>query len=143
MFLLGLGICVRSLTYPIGSFRSPGGGLFPLLASLILMGLSAGLTIQAFLEKGSEGTHKHSFYPAKESPRRILLGFISLVGFRYVLPIIGFAPSAFLFIFLLAKTLGGYGWRVSIFFGITTAVLAYYLFQAWLRIPTPVGILGI
>jgi hypothetical protein len=32
---------------------------------------------------------------------------------------------------------------VSIFFGITTALLAYYLFQAWLRIPTPVGIFGI
>lgn len=114
-----------------------------MLASLILMGLAAGLTIQAFLEKDSEGAHKHSFYPAKETPRRILMGFIALIGFRYVLPIIGFAPSALLFIFFLAKTLGGYGWRVSIFFGITTALLAYYLFQAWLRIPTPVGIFGI
>jgi hypothetical protein len=107
------------------------------------MGLSAGLTIKAFHEKGSERTHEHSFYPAKESPRRILLGFIALVGFRYVLPVIGFAPSTFLFIFFLAKTLGHYGWRTSISFGVGTALLAYYLFQAWLRIPTPIGILGI
>ena len=142
LLVFGLGIFYKSLTYPIGSFHAPGGGLFPLLASIILIGLSLILTAQAFLKPAAEGSVK-PFFPAKETPRRILFGFLALLGFRYLLPVIGFASSTFLFIFFLAKFLGHYSWRVSIFFSLLTAVVSYYLFQVWLKIPMPRSILGI
>jgi hypothetical protein len=141
LFLFGLGICLKSLTYPIGSFKAPAGGLFPLLASIILMGLSAVMTIQAFLVKEEEV--KVKFFPAKEAPERIFLGFVSLVGFRYLLPVIGFGPSSFVFLFFLAKFLGSYSWKASVFFSVVTAVSIYYLFQVFLKIPMPRSLLGI
>jgi len=143
LFLLGLGIFLKSLTYPIGSFRSPGGGLFPLLASILLMGLSGAMTIQAFWKKNTEESSKAPFFSTKDAPNRILFGFMALLAFRYLLPVIGFGPSTFLFILFLAKYLGHYSWKMSIFFSVLTALAAYYLFQVWLKIPMPQGILKI
>jgi len=143
LFALGLGIFLKSLTYPIGSFRSPGGGLFPLLASIILMALAGIITIQTFFRKDTEEALKTAFFTTKGAPSRILLGFIALLGFRYLLPLIGFGPSTFLFILFLAKYLGHYSWKMSIFFSVLTALVAYYLFQVWLKIPMPQGILRI
>lgn len=136
-FLLGLGICLKSLTYPLGSFRTPGGGLFPLLASIIMMGLSGFLMIQSLLIKGAGETANIPFFPGKEAPKRIFFGFTALLGFRYLLSLIGFGPSTFIFIFFLARFLGHYGWWVCILFSILTALAAYYLFQVWLKIPMP------
>jgi len=137
LFLLGLGVCWKSLTYPLGSLRRPGGGLFPLIASILLMGLSAIITTQAFLTKDSEKAVQAPFFPEKEAPQRICFGFAALLGYRYLLPVIGFAPSTCFFIFILSKFLGKYGWKVSIFFSLVTAVVAYYLFEVWLKIPMP------
>ena len=106
LFLLGLGIFLKSLTYPFGSLRSPGGGFFPLLASILLMGLSGSMTVQAFLKKEAGEASKASFFPGREALQRIFLSFLALLGFRYLLPVIGFGPSTFLFIFFLGKIVG-------------------------------------
>lgn len=142
LLVFGFGIFFKSITYPIGSFHSPGGGLFPLLASIILISLSAILTVQAFMKKGGEGPAK-AFFPGKETPKRIIFSFLALLGFRYLLLVIGFACSTFLFIFFLAKVLGHYGWKASILFSLLTAVIAYYLFEVWLKIPMPRSIIRI
>jgi putative tricarboxylic transport membrane protein len=136
LFFFGLGIFLKSLTYPIGSLKQPDGGMFPLLASIILILLSAILILQAFLKKAEEGFSK-PFFLGKEAPKRIFWGFLALVGFRCLFPVIGFACSTFLLIFFLAKFLGNYSWKVSLVFSILTALIAYYLFQVWLKIPMP------
>ena len=141
LFGLGLAVCLKSLTYPLGDFRRPGGGLFPLIASIFLMGFSALLTVQAFRAKSAE--KETPFFPEKEAPRRILMGFAALLGFRYLLPLIGFTPSAAVFIFFLGRFLGKYGWRVSAAFAVLTAFAAHYLFEVWLKIPMPRNLLGI
>ena len=133
----GAAVFLKSLTYPIGTFRTPGAGLFPLIASILLIGLSAILTLQALLPKKGKAIEPTPFFPEKGAPRRILLGFAGLVGYRYLLPVVGFAPSTGIFILFLIKFLGGYGWKASIFSALVTAVIAYYLFQVWLKIPMP------
>jgi hypothetical protein len=143
LFAFGLAACLKSLTYPLGDFRRPGGGLFPLIASVFLMGLSVLLTVQSFRAKGGEKEKEAPFFPGKESPRRILMGFAALLGFRYLLPLIGFAPSAAAFIFFLSRFLGRYGWGMSAAFALITAVAAHYLFEVWLIIPMPRNLLGI
>jgi len=140
LFGLGLAVCLKSLTYPLGDFRRPGGGFFPLIASLFLMGFSALLTVQAFRAKSGE--KETPFFPEKEAPRRILMGFGALLGFRYLLPIIGFAPSAAVFILFLSRFLGRYSWVFSLVFAAITAGGAYYLFEVWLRIPMPRNLFG-
>ena len=143
LFFLGLAVLLKSLTYPIGTLRRPGGGLFPLIASLLLMGLSALMTVQTFRPQEGEKTAPGTFFSGKEAPKRIVLGFAALLGFRYLLPVIGFAPSTFVFILFLTKLLGNYSWKGSILFSVITSISAYYLFQVWLRIPMPRTIFGI
>lgn len=138
LFLLGLAVFLKCLTYPIGSFRSPGGGLFPLLASIILLILAGIMTVQAFLKKDLGESSPAPFFSSKGAPQRILAGFIALLGFWYLLPVIGFGPSTFVFILFLSRFLGNYSWKVSLFFSVITAILAYYLFQVWLKIPMPI-----
>lgn len=142
-FLIGLGICLKSLNYPVGSFRLPGAGLFPLLASVILMALSGFMVIHSFLKKDKVEISEAPFFPGKETPKRILFTFVSLLAFRYLIPLIGFAPSTFLFIFVLAKILAYYSWKVSFFFSAVTALAAYYLFQVLLMLQMPKGAFGI
>jgi hypothetical protein len=145
IFLLGLGLAVflKSLTYPLGTLRRPGGGLFPLIASVLLMGLSVLLTLQAFRGKKVDKSSPSPFFPEKEAPRRVFLGFAGLIGYRYLLPVIGFAPSTGVFIFFLSRFLGKYSWAISIFFAVLTAVAGYYLFEVWLKIPMPRTLFGI
>jgi len=141
LLVVGAAVFLKSLSYPIGTFRTPGAGLFPLIASILLLSLSAILTLQAFLSRKGKGLAPAPFFPEKGASRRILLGFAGLVGYRYLLPVVGFAPSTGIFILFLIKFLGGYGWKASIFFSVVTAVIAYYLFQVWLKIPMPLPIL--
>lgn len=143
LLLLGLAVFLKCLTYPIGSFRSPSGGLFPLLASIILLILAGIITVQAFLTKDLGESSPAPFFSSKKAPQRILAGLISLLGFMYLLPVIGFGPSTFVFILFLSRFLGKYSYKVSLFFSLTTAISAYYLFQVWLKIPMPIAMIKI
>ncbi|HSR11007.1 MAG TPA: tripartite tricarboxylate transporter TctB family protein [Thermodesulfobacteriota bacterium] len=139
-FLFGLAVAVliRSLTYPIGTLRKPGGGLFPLIAASILLCLSLILILQTFLSREKQKAKPAPFFPEKEAPKRIVFGFAGLLTYRYLLPVIGFGPATCVFIFLLSKVIGHYSWKLSVSFSIGAAVVSYYLFQIWLKIPMPI-----
>lgn len=141
IFAIGLAVCLVSLSYPIGTLRKPGGGFFPLLASVVLLGLSAVFIFQSFAAKHGEGSPAVSLSPGKEARKRILLGFVGLLGYRYLIPVIGFAPATVVFIFFLSTFLERYSWKKSLFFSVATAVSAYYLFQVVLKIAMPIPML--
>lgn len=137
LLIVGAAVFVQSLSYPIGTFRTPGAGLFPLIASILLIGLSAILTVQAVLPKKGRAGAPIPFFPEKGALRRILLGCAGMIGYRYLLPVIGFGPSTGLFLLFLIRFLGGYGWKLSLFYSAVSAVFFYYLFEVWLQIPMP------
>ena len=141
IFAMGAAVCVTSISYPIGTLQKPGGGFFPLIASILLLGLSGVFIFQSFTGKGGENSGVVSFFPGKEARKRILCGFAALLGYRYLIPVIGFAPATAVFIFFLGKFLEGYSWRRSIFFSVATAISAYYLFQVVLKIAMPIPLL--
>ena len=140
IFAIGVAVCVASLSYPIGTLQKPGGGFFPLLASVLLLGLSAVFIFQSFTAKEKERFGASSFFPGKEARQRITLGFLALLGYRYLIPLIGFASATAVFIFFLSMFLERYSWKKSIFFSAATALSAYYLFQVVLKISMPVPI---
>jgi hypothetical protein len=141
IFTIGAAVCLTSLTYPVGTLQKPGGGFFPLLASVLLLVLSALFIFQSFTGKGRENSAAASFFPGKEARKRILCGVAALLCFRYLIPVIGFAPATAVFVFFLGKYLENYSWKKSAFFSAATAVSAYYLFQVVLKIPMPIPML--
>ena len=140
LFLFGMGVFVIAWSYPLGTFRMPGGGFFPLIASILLMALAGILMGLSFSKKHQQTNRDTPFFPAKEAPIRVVIGFLSLIGYRYLLPVMGFTFATGFFVFILVLFLGNYNWKFSVVFSILTAVIAYYLFQVWLQIPLPVSI---
>ena len=138
IFTIGAALLMGSLSYPIGTLRNPGGGFFPLIASVLLLGLSAVFTFQSFTAKKDESSSAAAFFPGKEARQRVILGVLGLLGYRYLIPVIGFAPATAVFIFFLGKFLENYTWKKTIFFSAATAVSAYYLFQVVLKISMPI-----
>ncbi len=141
IFTIGAAVCLTSISYPVGTLQKPGGGFFPLLASGLLLVLSAVLIFQSFTRKEAENPAAAAFFPGREARKRIFSGVAALLGFRYLIPVVGFAPATALFIFFLGKYLEGYSWRKSVLFSAATAVSAYYLFQVVLKIPMPLPML--
>ena len=37
LLVVGMAVFAKSLSYPVGTFRTPGAGLFPLIASILLL----------------------------------------------------------------------------------------------------------
>jgi hypothetical protein len=73
--------------------------------------------------------------------RRIGFGVAALVAYRYLIPVIGFAPATALFIVALSRFLENASWARSLIFGLATAAASYYLFQVVLKIQMPVPML--
>lgn len=142
LFSFGFIICVQSFRYPFGSLRLPGAGLFPLVASTFLMAIAIAIVIRTYWKKGEDHSPKEKFFPTREAPQRILLAFISLGAFRYLLPVMGLAPTTFLFIFFLGKYLADYDFKTSASLAAAAALLSYFIFQYLLKTPFPEGILG-
>ncbi|MGE5258173.1 MAG: tripartite tricarboxylate transporter TctB family protein [Hyphomicrobiales bacterium] len=141
IFAIGAAVLVTSLSYPVGTLRNPGGGFFPLLASVLLLVLSAVFTVQSFTAKADEDAGAGAFFPGEDARKRVVLGVVGLLGYRYLIPVIGFAPATGVFIFFLGKFLESYTWKKSVFFSAATAVSAYYLFQVVLKIQMPIPML--
>jgi hypothetical protein len=138
--LIGAAVLVASLKYPIGTLQKPGGGFFPLLAAALLLVLSAVFTVQSFVRRktvtpAERGGSKPS------ALRRIGFGVAALVAYRYLIPVIGFAPATALFIVALSRFLENASWARSLIFGLATAAASYYLFQVVLKIQMPVPML--
>jgi putative tricarboxylic transport membrane protein len=137
--VLGAGVMLWVIkSYPIGTLKEPGGGFFPLLGAVALLGLSLLVTFQSFIKTGGQESPDVPFLPGKEALKRIVSVFIAIVAYRYLLPVIGFAPVTGLFIFTLSKFLAHYSWKTSLLIAATTAIVAYYLFQVLLKVPMPV-----
>src|SRR5512136_2815350 len=115
--LIGAGVFIASLNYPVGTLPKPGGGFFPLLAAALLLVLSIIFTLESFTRRTDSG-HMPPFFPARETPRRILFGVAALVAYRYLIPIIGFALSTGLFILLLGRFLENFSWKRSLLFAL-------------------------
>lgn len=139
--LIGASVLVASLSYPVGTLQKPGGGFFPLLAAALLLGLSIVFTFRSFTRSIGETGAVGSFFPARETPRRILFGVLALVAYRYMIPVIGFAPATGIFILVLARFLENAGWTRSLLFAVLTAAASYYLFQVVLKINMPVPLI--
>lgn len=142
LFFFGLMIFINSFRYPLGSLRSPGAGFFPLFASLVLMGLAIAIAGSTFPRNVGAAMTGPSLFPTREAPRRIFITLLSLVAFRYLLPLMGLALTTFLFILFLSRYLAHYGLKISLPLALAAAFLSYFVFEYLLKIPFPRGLLG-
>jgi hypothetical protein len=73
----------------------------------------------------------------------IILTLAILFAFPFLLDLIGFAPTTFIFFAFLLRFIEPQRWFIILGGAGAAAVFSYFIFQFWLKIKFPIGMLGI
>ena len=142
LFLLGAVTTLLSLSMPIGTFRKSGTGMFPLILGILLMFLSGLFLLRLFL-KTRAIPEKSSAGNIPGSSKQLVLFFGTMVLVTLFFNRLGYPLSSFLVMVALLKILGMKRWSSNILISLPTAVVCYFLFVQWLKIPLPKGWIGL
>lgn len=130
--LIGVLSLIYSYSLGLGNVSNPGPGLWPFLASAVIIASSAIVT-------ATPSEDYESF-----TTRNTLNGGLSIFAITaYILLIIsiGFFISSFLFFISWLKFMNGETWVTSLAVAIVGTVGAYVLFVSLLGVTVPIGVL--
>jgi putative tricarboxylic transport membrane protein len=125
-----------SLGLPLGSVAKPGPGFFPVGVGVFLC-LAAG-ALTAMLGRGPRLIRGPGV--AADARTRVAATVLGLVGFCLLLPWVGYPVCAFLFVTLLLRRLGDFGWAVVVLTATVAAIATSYVFGVLLGVPLPRGL---
>jgi len=143
VFLFGAATSILSLRMPIGTFRTPGTGLFPFCLGITLMVLSGGFVLQHLFKREKIAEKKEPLLAIGGSARQIILFFGTMILMTSFFNRLGFPLSSFLLMLALLRILGLKKWAANLSLSLITATVCYFLFVQWLQIPLPKGWLGL
>ena len=141
LFLLLLSIfylCYSKANYKLGTMRMPKEGFMPLLLGIGMVGISAFLTVQAFLDKGDAQNVKFSI-----SWKRffVLIGVCLL--YALLLNTLGYLIATFLFLFAVFKIASLEGMKLPLILSLVFSVAFYIVFKIMLGVMLPAGLIGL
>jgi putative tricarboxylic transport membrane protein len=136
LMVLGVIILVVSWGYGFGTFRRPGPGLYPFLIGALVLFFSMILLILEMKPKKSE--------PVFTEGGALIFIFmiITFCLWIVVMPFLGYVVVTFLATFVFSKIMRLEGWWKPLAISVGTALFIYLLFDYWLYIDLPRGILG-
>jgi predicted MFS family arabinose efflux permease len=136
LILLGGYILSASVRIGFGSLKEPEAGFFPFVAGSIILVTS----VIGLLPRSREGEAPPLFQSHRE-----LMTFLSvplLSGLWIIaLPVLGYAVMTFVAAFLYSKTMGLEGWWRPLLLSLGIGLFIYALFDLWLYIDLPRGLL--
>ncbi len=138
---LGLGLCIASFRLGLGTLQSPGTGFASFLGGGLLGMFGLILTAYSRLEKSSSPEAGGVF--SAERLKQPLLALLILFSYPLLLKVLGFILSTFLFLFFLFKAMEPRKWFRLVVISFIGSLACYLVFQVWLRVSFPKGILGI
>lgn len=136
LFSIGLLIMWQASYLRLGTFRSPGPGLFPFIIGLVIGFLSLWL----FFTPGDGKADKISL--SRRNLRQIAPVYASLLLYFLILEHLGFLICTFLLLSYLSIAIGRQRATRAIFRAVVITVLCYLLFHVVLKASLPQGILS-
>jgi len=135
--ILGFVIIFVSIGYGFGNLRRPGPGLYPFfIAVFLILPFSIILFISGLKPKRSEPLFD------KHGLRRFLLMVLTFFLWIMAMPFLGYVVVTFITAYCFCKVMMLEGWLKPLALSIATALFIYLLFDVWLYIDLPRGILG-
>ena len=136
MLVLGIVIAVMSWGYGFGSFGRPGPGLYPFF-------IGAAIAIFAFFILVSD-LRSDTGKPVldKEGAVTLILMTVTFCLWIVAMPLLGYVVVTLLAAFAFCKILKLEGWWRPLAVSGGTALFIYLLFDYWMYIDLPRGILG-
>ena len=139
-FVLGFAVLYHGTRLGLKVNLDMGPGFFPAIVGGILLCLSLILLLQSILAKdASEPPGKFWVYPG--GWKSVFLTLFTAAAYPFSLYYLGFLISTFLLLFFLLFVIAHYRWWLSGIWGIGTSVVAYLIFELWLKANLPKGIL--
>ncbi|BDG61003.1 tripartite tricarboxylate transporter TctB family protein [Caldinitratiruptor microaerophilus] len=136
LLLVGLAVTWQGWRYGYWtSTTGPGTGFFPILVG----GLAAILGVWLWI--GTRGRGERLW--GKGDLRAALLGMAALIGTALLMNYLGMLLALSLFALLWTRLVGRYPWRTGLLVMLCTGGGVYLIFSYWLKVPLPVGLLGI
>jgi heme A synthase len=136
LMVLGFIILIVSWGYGFGTFRRPGPGLYPFFIGALVLFFSVILIILEMKPKKNEPVF------VQGGPLTFILMIITFCLWIVVMPFLGYVVVTFLATFAFSKIMKLEGWWKPLALSVGTAVFIYLLFDYWLYIDLPRGILG-
>ena len=143
IFLFGGATVLLSLKMPIGIFRMPGTGMFPLILGILLMILSGAFVSRILFQGKEERANKETSVESSESTMQLILFLGTMALATLFFNRFGYPLTSLLLMLALLRILGIKRWGLNILISVVTAVGSYLLFVKWLDIPMPKGWVGI
>ncbi len=139
---LAIFVFVESFDYPYIDRLGPGPGFFPFWLSLITGTLSLLLIIQT--GRGKEKIdYARRLWPQAEGTKRIVTILGSLGACLFFLENLGFRLALFAFLLFLPLALGTRNWIAALIFSVIGSFGIFHIFYYWLKLPLPIGFLGV
>jgi putative tricarboxylic transport membrane protein len=150
LILFGVGLLLYDLKYPLDTRANPGPGVFPLLVGAVLVILSAWQMVQALRKSESrEEKEDHrertrspaEFFRRNKSETKALVIIGVFVLYLFMVKEVGFFVSNLLFVIASSRLMGAMNWTRPIALSLGINLFCYALFEVWLKLSFPRGIL--
>jgi putative tricarboxylic transport membrane protein len=139
---LSLWLILESQKFAYASKFGIGPGFFPFWLGIILAAFSLFKFILSLREKYDEDDRKPHL-PGWGSLGRLGLIMLIMAGFALVMSSLGFILTVFFFVSIILFVLEGDSLLKSIFYGVMFSAAVFLIFQYWLEVDLPSGLLGI
>ena len=136
LLVLGLAISVISWGYGFGSLRQPGPGLYPFFIGAAIAVFSLFILVSVLRSGAGEPVLD------KEGARTLALMTLTFCLWIVAMPLLGYVVVSLLATYAFCKIMKLEGWRKPLAVSAGTALFIYALFDYWLYIDLPRGILG-
>jgi len=125
-----------SLKYGVGTPVKPGSGLMPMLASLLVFCLSAGLLIKEMLRTGRQrGKEDAAGLGRYAKPASLVAG---IVAYSMLLDVLGFITATLPLLFLMFTITEPRKWRGNLLMSAVITLVTFAFFRI-LQVDLPVG----
>jgi len=124
--------------YKLGTMRMPKEGFMPLLLGVGMTGISAYLTLQAFMNKGDAQNVQFGI----SWPRFFVLIAVCF-GYALLLDTLGYLIATFFFLLAVFKIARLEGWKLRLILSLVFSIAFYLLFKVALGVMLPAGLLGL
>jgi hypothetical protein len=139
--ILAFGVLASIESVRMGLWKDgvPGSGLFPLAGAGGMAVLAALLLVTS---RDGSADKKRSFLPRGDELKQLGVFALALLAYPFLTQVLGFVPSSAIFLALLFRYPGGYGWKRSIVVSVLTVGILYGALVVVLKADLPQGPLG-
>lgn len=136
LFILGLAIVIVSWGYGVGSLSRPGPGLYPGFIGAAISVFSFFILVSEFRTRASQAMLD------REGAKTLLFMMLTFSLWIVAMPFLGYVVVTLLATYAFCKIMKLEGWRKPLAVSGGTALFLYLLFDYWMYVDLPRGILG-